>query len=175
MALKSGVLLDHVVLLLLPYRDVVSPPEWMTTRFTIMALGRHADDTIVHRQILFRDRTYLELIAFVHDHPEKRKDYWWDMPYGIVDLALTTCEPSDLLALQRRLAALGSRVSYATTREGGQVTLGRQELKWRVTFIPDLTKTAVPDGTFDNNRPEDIAARSVHLLPNAAEKSSHYW
>ncbi|RMY89282.1 hypothetical protein D0864_06466 [Hortaea werneckii] len=155
MALKSGVLLDHVVLLLLlPYRDVVSPPEWMTTRFTIMAL---------------------ELIAFVHDHPEKRKDYWWDMPYGIVDLALTTCEPSDLLALQRRLAALGSRVSYATTREGGQVTLGRQELKWRVTFIPDLTKTAVPDGTFDNNRPEDIAGRSVHLLPNAAEKSSHYW
>ncbi|RMX81288.1 hypothetical protein D0869_06922 [Hortaea werneckii] len=94
-------------------------------------------------QILFRDGTYLELIAFVHDHPERRKGYWWDMPYGIVDLALTTCEPSDLLALQRRLAALGSRVSYATTREGGQVTLGTQELKWRVDFSDGVQRGAM--------------------------------
>lgn len=106
--------------------------------------GRHADGKTENRLVLFRDGSYLELIAFIRDDPEKRKGHFWDMPFGIVDFALTTREPLDHSALQERLKASGSGVSYATPKEGGRVTADGQELKWKVTFPEGIRRGAVP-------------------------------
>lgn len=88
--------LDHVVLLL-PYAQLQDLPAWVTNNFTVSEggksailattphifwahkrfLGKHADGKTENKLILFRDGSYLELIAFVNDDPEKRKGHWW--------------------------------------------------------------------------------------------------
>ena len=68
--------LDHVVLLL-PYKTLNDLPSWVTSNFKVSEGGQHADEKTVNRLVLFRDGTYLELIAFVNDDPQKRKGHWW--------------------------------------------------------------------------------------------------
>ncbi|KAK4899712.1 hypothetical protein LTR27_002978 [Elasticomyces elasticus] len=164
--------LDHVIILL-PYNDIVNPPKWVTDNFTVSPGGRHADDKTENRLILFADGTYIELIAFIDDDPEKRKGHWWDKPFGIVDFALTTHKPFDYsytsfsrsselfftqscsiltevlicnyyLALQERLKASGSGVSYAKPTAGGRTMPKGQELKWKVTFPLGAERGEVP-------------------------------
>lgn len=36
--------------------------------------------------MLFRDGTYLELIAFVNDDPQKRKGHYWSVALSTVDM-----------------------------------------------------------------------------------------
>lgn len=74
--MSSAPQIDHIVLLL-PYALVTSPPEWLTSAFTISPGGRHADNRTENRLILFADGSYLELIAFINDDPEKREGHWW--------------------------------------------------------------------------------------------------
>lgn len=141
---KSPAQLDHVVLLL-PYRDVVHPPQWLTDRFTVSTGGRHADGKTENKLIMFRDGTYLEIIAFIHDDPAKRKGHWWDKPYGTVDYALTTTRGEfNHPALQKRLKETGSGVGYREPVAGGRLTPDRKELKWEVTFPEGVERGAVP-------------------------------
>ncbi|KAK5132617.1 hypothetical protein LTR08_008816 [Meristemomyces frigidus] len=140
---KSPAQLDHVVLLL-PHADVLNPPDWITSRFTVSAGGKHAEGKTENRLIMFRDGTYLELIAFVKDDPAKREGHWWDKAFGIVDFALTTRMEFDYAALQERLRKSGSVVSYAEPVEGGRVTPDRQELRWKVTFPKGVERGVVP-------------------------------
>ncbi|KAK5685011.1 hypothetical protein LTS10_003086 [Elasticomyces elasticus] len=135
--------LDHVIILL-PYHNIVNPPKWVTDSFTVSPGGRHADNKTENRLILFADGTYVELIAFINDDPEKRKGHWWDKPFGIVDFALTTHKPFDYPALQKRLKASGSGVSYAEPVSGGRTMPDGQELKWKVTFPLGAERGEVP-------------------------------
>lgn len=68
--------LDHVVMLL-PYELITKPPAWITDNFVVSPGGTHADGKTENRLVLFQDGTYLELIAFVNDDPDKRKGHWW--------------------------------------------------------------------------------------------------
>lgn len=113
--------LDHVVLLL-PYKDITQPPEWLTQHFTISPGGRHADGKTENRLVLFADGTYLELIAFVDDDPEKRRGHWWDRPFGVIDFALTTPDQEfgELSGITERLSHSGTQISYAAPKEGGK-------------------------------------------------------
>ena len=140
---KSPAQLDHVVMLL-PYADVQEPPDWITSRFNVSAGGRHADGKTVNKIVMFRDGTYLELIAFINDDPKRRKGHWWDKPFGIVDYALTTRMGIDHAAQRSRLEKSGSGISYADPVEGGRVNLNRQELKWQVTFPLGVERGVVP-------------------------------
>lgn len=135
--------LDHVIILL-PYEDIVNPPRWVTNNFTVSPGGKHADNKTENRLILFADGTYIELIAFINDDPAKRKGHWWDKPFGIVDFALTTQKPFDYAALQERLKASNSDVSYAEPKEGGRRRPDGQELKWKVTFPLGAERGEVP-------------------------------
>lgn len=45
--------------------------------FTISPGGRHADNRTENRLVIFADGSYLELIAFINDDPEKREGHWW--------------------------------------------------------------------------------------------------
>lgn len=142
---RSPTQLDHVVLLL-PYRDIVNPPDWITKNFTISPGGKHADGRTENRLIMFKDGTYLELIAFINDDPEKRKGHWWDRAFGVIDFALTTrSREVDFAGLQGRLEDSGSDIRYKQPIEGGRITDQRKELKWKVTFPEDtVTRGMVP-------------------------------
>ncbi|KAK3109876.1 hypothetical protein LTR53_016412 [Teratosphaeriaceae sp. CCFEE 6253] len=142
---KSGhaTQLDHVIILV-PYKDITDPPIWVTDHFILSPGGRHADNKTENRLILFADGTYIELIAFIDDDPEKRRGHWWDLDYGIVDFALGTAEPFDYPALQERLESSGSAVCYAEPQAGGRRTPDGLELKWKVTFPLGATRGEVP-------------------------------
>lgn len=137
--------LDHVVLLL-PYKDVLNPPDWITNHFTLSPGGRHADGKTENRLILFADGTYLELIAFIDDDPARREGHWWDKPFGMVDWALTTPDAAfpELAAIKDRLSQTSTGISYTSPKEGGRVTPDGQELQWRVTFPIGTGRGSVP-------------------------------
>jgi len=140
---KSAAQLDHVVLLL-PYEDVINPPFWITDKFRVSAGGKHADGKTENRLIFFADGTYLELIAFVNDDPDKRSGHWWNKDFGIIDYALTMRNNFDHPALQERLKESGCGLSYAEPVEGGRITADKQEVKWKVTFPEGVERGAVP-------------------------------
>jgi hypothetical protein len=142
MAIEQGFCLDHVILLL-PYDMLASPPSWLTDNFIISPGGRHGDNKTENRLVLFRDGTYLELIAFINDDPEKRKGHWWDKPYGVVDYAFTTAK-LDYDGLVRRLKDAGNDVSYAEPKPGRRLRPDGQELKWEITFPTGVDRGNVP-------------------------------
>lgn len=135
---NSEAQLDHVVLLL-PYQDIINPPDFITKNFLVSPGGRHKDGKTENRIIYFRDGTYLELIAFINDDPSKRAGHWWDKNFGVIDFALTTQHSFDYPALQERLKHSSSGVSYAEPVEGG-----RDALQWKVTFPQGIERGAVP-------------------------------
>ncbi|TKA80647.1 hypothetical protein B0A55_01858 [Friedmanniomyces simplex] len=135
--------LDHVIILL-PYKDILNPPPWITNHFTVSPGGKHADNKTENRLILFSDGTYVELIAFINDDPEKRKGHWWDKPFGIVDFALTTQKPFDFAGLQERLEGSGSGVAYAKPVAGSRRREDGQDVKWEVTFPLGAERGEVP-------------------------------
>ncbi|EME48620.1 hypothetical protein DOTSEDRAFT_141842 [Dothistroma septosporum NZE10] len=160
--------LDHVVLLL-PYRDVVNPPSWIADNFTISPGGTHADGKTENKLILFADGTYLELIAFINDDPEKRRGHWWDKPYGAVDYALTTTADQSFGALSSimdRLSHTDTGVSYTNPQEGGRLKPDGAELKWRVTFPSGTSRGTVPffchDVTPRHRRVPVTSSNTIH-------------
>ncbi|KAK5105802.1 hypothetical protein LTR62_002144 [Meristemomyces frigidus] len=135
--------LDHVIILL-PYADLKSPPNWITSNFSLSPGGRHSDSKTENRLVIFQDGTYLELIAFINDDPAKRKGHWWDKPNGIVDFACTTSGDFAYEDLQQRLRDSGSGISYAAPQEGGRRMPDGQELEWKVTFPLGAERGEVP-------------------------------
>ncbi|KAF2720046.1 hypothetical protein K431DRAFT_286198 [Polychaeton citri CBS 116435] len=126
---------DHFVLLL-PYKDIVDPPNWVTENFRVSPGGRHVDGRTENKLVIFSDGTYLELIAFVEDDPQKRNGHWWDKPFGIVDFALTSPNVNDfdVDALNARIEKAGSVVRYQQPIKGGRTRPDGVEMEWKVTF-----------------------------------------
>lgn len=159
--------LDHVVLLL-PYKDIINPPDFLTKHFTLSPGGRHADDKTENRLILFGDGTYLELIAFIDDGPDKRQGHWWDKPFGVVDFALTTPDEAfpELAAIKERLSETDTGISYTSPQEGGRHRPDGVELKWRVTFPINCDRGASPFWC------HDVTPRE-RRVPCTEENTSH--
>lgn len=141
--MAQQMLLDHVILLV-PYKCLAGPPEWLTS-FTLSPGGQHSDGKTENRLVLFRDGTYLELIAFVNDDPEKRAGHYWDKPYGVIDYALTTIESRlDYEALNDRLKNANILASYKKPQAGSRLRPDGVELKWEVTFPEGLERGILP-------------------------------
>ncbi|KXT11565.1 hypothetical protein AC579_10337 [Pseudocercospora musae] len=142
---KINAKLDHVILLL-PYKDIVDPPAWVTDNFTVSPGGRHADNKTENKLVLFKDGTYLELIAFINDDPEKRKGHWWDKAYGVVDFALTTEDEEfgELGGIKDRLSRTDTGISYTNPKAGGRERPDGVELQWRVTFPTGTDRGSLP-------------------------------
>ena len=169
MANLSTLCLDHVILLL-PYAMLSSPPSWLTDSLTISPGGQHADKKTENRLVLFKDGTYLELIAFINDDPEKRRGHWWDKPYGVVDYAFTT-STLDYDGIVKRLKGSGTNVSYNKPQAGGRLTPDGKELKWEVTFPTGIERGNVPffctDVTPRGRRVPTTEANTTH--PSGAQ------
>ena len=131
----ASVYLDHIVILL-PHKDVAEPPKWLTDHFTITPGGVHAGGQTENKLIIFRDGSYIELIAFVNDDPKHRTGHrWGDKKFGIIDFALSSQEDADesYALLKDRLAKAEVGVKYEQPEAGGRTRDDGQVLKWKVT------------------------------------------
>ncbi|EON69536.1 hypothetical protein W97_08796 [Coniosporium apollinis CBS 100218] len=141
--------LDHIIIQL-PHKNILDPPSWITDVFTITPGGRHAHNKTENKLIVFKDGTYIELIAFIDDSPSNREGHWWgDKDYGFIDWALTSSDPQDVEIVRSRLEKLNQRdslaVSYGAAQEGGRRRADGQEVKWNVTFPSgDIKRGEVP-------------------------------
>jgi len=135
--------LDHIVLLV-PHSALESVPAWLTGAFTVLNGGTHADGLTANKLLVFRDGTYIELIAFVEGvDPAKRAAHRWGRrPEGrIIDWALGLQDPANPnagepeLAFQQvkeRVRAADAGVAYGDPVRGGRTTPAGTVLKWAV-------------------------------------------
>jgi hypothetical protein len=131
----ASVYLDHIVIHL-PHKDIVNPPKWLTDHFTITPGGVHAGGQTENKLIIFRDGSYIELIAFVNDDPKHRTGHrWGDKNYGIIDFALSSQDDADenYALLKDRLEKAEVEVKYEQPEAGGRTRDDGQVLKWKVT------------------------------------------
>lgn len=134
--------IDHVIILL-PYQDILAPPTWLKDAFTISPGGRHADGRTENRLIIFKDGSYVELIAFIDDDPDRRSGHWWDKPFGIVDYAFTSRQ-EDHNSINKRLHRVQSRMSYEQPKRGGRVRPDGVDIQWLVTFPTNVERGLIP-------------------------------
>ena len=133
--------LDHIIILL-PYASLVDPPSWITDNFSITPGGKHGDGKTENKLICFQDGSYIELIAFINDDPEKRRGHWWDKEFGIVDFSFANSAGDAIIhfsELQQRLNKLdwgegATAVGYEKPQAGARLRPDGQEIKWQVTF-----------------------------------------
>jgi hypothetical protein len=134
----APVYLDHIVILL-PHKDVVHPPKWLTDYFTITPGGRHAGGQTDNKLIVFQDGSYIELIAFVDDDPKHREGHrWGNKQVGIIDFALITKEDAEehYKLLKDRLVKADLGVKYEPPTLGGRKREDGKVLEWKVT-VPE--------------------------------------
>lgn len=133
-------LLDHIVILV-PHQVLASLPSWLSSEFTILTGGRHADGRTENKLVIFADGTYLELISFVEglSLEERLKHKWGPKPDGtIIDWAYSLKDESGFAAIQQRVNNAQSSAAYADPIPGGRIRPDGEELKWAV---------ALPTGT----------------------------
>ncbi|KAA8908229.1 glyoxalase-like domain-containing protein [Sphaerosporella brunnea] len=172
--------IDHVVILL-PYKDLINPPAWITENFALTPGGRHSDGRTENKLIVFKDGTYLELIAFINDNPSLRRDHpWGKKHYGFIDFALTTPRELDYAGLRGRINQKSGRlaIDYAYPVDGGRQRPDGVEVKWKVTF-PVNQATASPHPSAPVNRRgeipfwcNDITPRNVRV-DTTEENTTH--
>lgn len=165
--------LDHLILLL-PHKDLIEPPLWLTENFTITPGGRHAGGKTENKLIVFRDGTYIELIAFIDDDKKNRSGHWWgDKKPGLIDYALTT--PAGTgddahKALVKRIKAADTGfedAGYRNPQAGGRTMPSGEEIKWKVAFPEGVHRGEAPFFCYDvtprNRRvPSDDTAATTH-------------
>ncbi|KAH8819412.1 glyoxalase-like domain-containing protein [Xylogone sp. PMI_703] len=160
--------LDHIIILV-PYKDIVNPPAWLTKDFSVTPGGVHADGKTANKLITFQDGAYLELIAFVNDDPRNKEGHWWGQKnLGIIDFAFTTDEDAGTHyeKLSKRLAGSEGSASYAPPKAGGRKRDDGQELKWEVTFPNDVKRGQLPFFC------HDVTSRKLRV-PSAPENVEH--
>ncbi|KAF2756577.1 hypothetical protein EJ05DRAFT_477697 [Pseudovirgaria hyperparasitica] len=139
--------IDHIIIKV-PYSELTHPSEWLTRNFTISPGGRHADNKTENRLIVFRDGSYIELIAFINDDQTLMHGHWWGtQPFGIVDWALTSSAPEDVHAVAQHIEAAnpgGLGAGYDDAVAGGRRRPDGAELQWDVTFPHGVKRGEVP-------------------------------
>lgn len=155
--------LDHIVLLV-PYQTLQNLPTWLIDAFTILNGGAHAGGETENKLIVFRDGTYIELIAFVEGlDPEKRKQHrWGQRPEGrIIDWALSLVDyngddshkeeeesgPAEVefKEVQQRIREAQTGIEYEDPVAGGRTTPAGVVLKW-ATSSPVLSSSEEGNG-----------------------------
>ncbi|EXF82622.1 glyoxalase [Colletotrichum fioriniae PJ7] len=131
-------LLDHIVILV-PHQVLASLPTWLSTEFTILTGGRHADGLTENKLVIFADGTYLEIISFVAgiSREDRLKHKWGPKPDGtIIDWAYSLKDESGFAEIQKRVHAAQSLAVYEDPVPGGRIRPDGEELKWAVA-LPD--------------------------------------
>ncbi|KAM7212449.1 glyoxalase family protein [Rhypophila decipiens] len=150
--------LDHIVILV-PHQTLKKLPTWITDNFTVLNGGTHAAGTTENKLIVFQDRTYLELIAFVEGLDQKRAQHRWGRRSEghIVDWAMTMFTDDnypgvgrenpevEFQQVQKRVRDSQFRVGYDDPVAGGRTTPAGKVLKWS-TSSPGAFKKFYKNG-----------------------------
>lgn len=164
--------IDHLVLLL-PYKDLLAPPAWLSDNFSITPGGRHHDARTENKLVVFQDGTYLELIAFINDDPAHRHGHpWGNKAFGFIDFALTNA-PKEFnhAELRGRVSRKSARLGfdYALPEEGGRRRDDGIDVKWKVTVPVNQPAACLPPRTPPNRRGEipfwchDVTDRALRV------------
>ncbi|KAK2041451.1 glyoxalase [Colletotrichum somersetense] len=133
---SNAPLLDHIVILV-PHQILASLPSWISSEFTILTGGRHADGLTENKLVIFADGTYLELISFVEglSQEERLKHKWGPKPDGtVIDWAYSLKDESGFAEIQKRVRAAQSIATYDDPVPGGRIRPDGEELKWAVAL-----------------------------------------
>ncbi|KAK2021726.1 glyoxalase [Colletotrichum zoysiae] len=133
---SNAPLLDHIVILV-PHQVLASLPSWISSEFTILTGGRHADGLTENKLVIFADGTYLELISFVEglSQEERLKHKWGAKPDGtVIDWAYSLKDESGFAEIQKRVRAAQSISAYDDPVPGGRIRPDGEELKWAVAL-----------------------------------------
>ncbi|KAJ0160406.1 hypothetical protein CTA2_8023 [Colletotrichum tanaceti] len=133
---QSSPLLDHIVILL-PHQVLASLPSWISSEFTILTGGRHADGRTENKLVILADGTYLELISFVEGlgDEERLEHKWGPKPDGtVIDWAYSLEEESGFAAIQERVRKAQPVAVYDDPVLGGRIRPDGTELKWAVAL-----------------------------------------
>lgn len=159
--------LDHIVLLL-PHNDVLNPPKWITDHFKIAPGGRHGDGKTENKLIVFKDGSYIELIAFVDDDPKHKEGHWWgNKGYGIIDYALTLKEGPDAFErLQEKINGLPipSNWKPQPLKGGSRLKPDGEKIEWRVAFPQAAARGKAPFWCFDVTSREKRVPKDAELV-----------
>jgi len=163
---------DHIVILI-PYKDLQDPPEWLTKNFKILPGGRHGDNLTENKLIALQDGCYIELISFIDDDPAHREGHWWGKKaFGIIDFAFTNPGDgsSEYDTLQKRLEQLKPNpldVTLGPLKSGSRKRPDGQEVKWKVTFPPAGKRGDVPFFCYD------VTDRGLRIPTTTKENVQH--
>lgn len=153
--------IDHVVVAVNDLARTMHDYEQLG--FTVTPGGDHAHRGSHNALITFAEGSYIELIAFKHEPPEKDND-WWDMLQngeGLVDVALLS---DDLPAEAERLRVNGLEV---TLMEGGRVRADGIRVGWRIARLPMSSAARLP---FVIN---DLTERTLRVPVGAAARHAN--
>jgi catechol 2,3-dioxygenase-like lactoylglutathione lyase family enzyme len=153
--------IDHVVVAVNDLTRTMRDYEHLG--FTVTPGGDHAHRGSHNALITFDDGSYIELIAFKHEPPEKDND-WWDMlrgGEGLVDVALLS---HDLPAEAERLRASGLDV---VTMEGGRVRTDGIRVGWRIARLPMIPVARLPFVI------DDLSERTLRVPVGAAVRHAN--
>lgn len=143
--------LDHLVILVPDLDTAIT--DYRSLGFSVQPGGTHADGGTHNALVVFADRAYLELIAFLRPHPSHR---WGGHAArghsGFVDFALL---PSSVAAVVADAASRG--LAYTGPFDGGRLRPDGERLVWQMGLPPapelpflcgDVTPRAlrVPEG-----------------------------
>ncbi|KAK2000570.1 glyoxalase [Colletotrichum falcatum] len=133
---SNAPLLDHIVILV-PHQVLASLPPWISSEFTILTGGRHADGRTENKLVVFADGTYLELISFVQglSREERLEHKWGAKPDGaVIDWAYSLRDESGFAEIQKRVRGAQSMAAYDDPVPGGRIRPDGEELKWAVAL-----------------------------------------
>ncbi len=160
--------LDHFVILISDLNQAVADYEELG--FTVTPGGTHADGLTHNALIVFRDGTYLELIAFV-DRADTRDNVWGWRQFllsggGLIDYCAAS---PDLAEETERLRRNGLAVGIPS--DGGRQRPDGKQLRWRSArfdqghrvlpfLIEDVTPRALRVPTDRISHPNGVVAVS---------------
>ncbi|PKS06160.1 hypothetical protein jhhlp_007477 [Lomentospora prolificans] len=144
-------ILDHIVILV-SVESLQKLPKQLENALTVIDGGSHADGLTLNKLIIFRDGSYIELIAFRDNlDPERRHGHrWGSLKEGaIIDWAYTLADEKAFPAVQKRVeeASPETGVRYQDPVAGGRRRPDGAELKWAVSSAQDASHKPLWPGT----------------------------
>lgn len=171
MSKHPAAILDHIVILV-PHPTLLNLPQWLTSAFTVLTGGRHADGVTENKLVVLSDGVYLELIAFVPGREADRASHRWGARKEgrIIDWAITLRTEDDLAAVRGRLDAAGTGILYDEPVPGGRITPDGTELRWATSAPcgPGLAGGEAPFWCLDRTPRELRVPRGAAVHPSGA-------
>lgn len=135
-------IIDHIVILV-SHTTLLTLRDTLKDTFTVIIGGSHADGLTSNNLILFKDGSYIELIAFFDDiDPDRRATHRWGRrpENTIIDWAYTLPQDADFTTVQGNVSEAQGIYVYEDPVPGGRKRPDGEVLKWAVAAAREKDK-----------------------------------